>query len=311
MRIVALTPELAELVHYFGLHESLVGVSHRVSAPEELKNVTVLTQPSGRFSAQSLGNSQELLRNLLSPDLVDLKSLAAVAPDIILTSDRTEEFGVGLKVLREALHQFMPSKPKLFSFNPTLLEDIYQQFVVVAQVINVPEKGMGLAGQAKAQFMDWARNFYDRMRGKKVTFISSIEPLQLAGNWVPDMVHLNAASCQNFNAGKPALSTSWPEIVKFAPHVIIVAVEGKSVEENVKLLSTLEKIPDWEMIPAVKRSEVVFADGKNMFYRATPNIVDSMAILVSALAGLESGYISKRDSFYRLRWVELNRHKFK
>jgi hypothetical protein len=32
--------------------------------------------------------------------------------------------------------------------------------------------------------------------------------------------------------------------------------------------------------------------------------------LVSAMAGLDAGYITKRDEFHRLRFVELHRHRF-
>ena len=34
------------------------------------------------------------------------------------------------------------------------------------------------------------------------------------------------------------------------------------------------------------------------------------AVLLSAMAELDSGYITKRDEFYRLRFVELHRHRF-
>ena len=60
---------------------------------------------------------------------------------------------------------------------------------------------------------------------------------------------------------------------------------------------------------AVKRGEVIFMSGRQL-YAPGPGIVRAAACVVSGMAGLDSGYITKRDEFYRLRFVELHRHRF-
>jgi ABC-type Fe3+-hydroxamate transport system substrate-binding protein len=77
----------------------------------------------------------------------------------------------------------------------------------------------------------------------------------------------------------------------------------------VKTLKTLQEMNHWEDIPAVKRGDVVFAEGVAL-YSPGPRFLDGAAVLVSVLAGLESGYITQRDEYFKLRFVELHRHKF-
>ena len=157
--------------------------------------------------------------------------------------------------------------------------------------------------------MDWSDSFYPRMKNKRVTVLSSVAPLRLAGKWVPDLVKSASGTSQHFVAGDGEKETSWSEIAAFRPDVIIVAPDGYSLEESVKTLKYLERAKEWEGLPAVKRGEVVFCDGLGL-YRPGPKLLSGAAVLISAIAGLESGYITKRDEFFRLRWVELHRHRF-
>ena len=79
--------------------------------------------------------------------------------------------------------------------------------------------------------------------------------------------------------------------------------------EGIRHLPTLQGLPNWEGLPAVKRGDVIFADGVSL-YDAGPGFLRGAAVVVSALASLESGYITKRDEYVKLRFVELHRHKF-
>jgi ABC-type Fe3+-hydroxamate transport system substrate-binding protein len=103
--------------------------------------------------------------------------------------------------------------------------------------------------------------------------------------------------------------TTWEELAAFAPDAIMVAPRGKTLEESVRYLRKLEDAPQWDSLPAVKRGEVVFADGIRI-YQTGAGLLEGAGILVSAMAGLDAGYITKREEFHRLRFVELHRHRF-
>ncbi len=308
MRIISLEPYITELLIAYGLESSLVGISDRCVLPKDspaLPNVI-------------LGESQTGPEGYKNPEIsartLNLTAIKKATPDTIIAS--VYKTPLNQEVTREDILKLQAQlsvnigkEVKLISYAPRSLEEIYEAQKELSKQLKVPQKGLESSGRIKAQLMDWADNFYDRMKNKKVAFVSSLNPIRLAGFWMPDIIKLFSAQSQHFAAGTEDKEIQWSDILSYKPDVIIVAPRGYSLKESMSSFKELEKLPDWESIPAVKRGEVVFADGKSTFYYAGNNIIDSASILVSGIAGFESGYITPRDSFYRLRWLELQRHK--
>ncbi|RMG40373.1 MAG: hypothetical protein D6719_11065 [Candidatus Dadabacteria bacterium] len=300
MRIISLAPFLTELCASYDKADRLVAVTLDCDCPDEsiaeLPRISISgkgTTPVGRF---------------LGVDDIRLKQIIDLKPDIILSSVRSEDpFYVPVDVKEDLAHSVGPSV-KLFNFYPATLEEVYQTLDRVGRALSVAEKGKDLENRLKAQVMAWCDSFYERMKNKKVSFISSIRPLRLASLWIPDMIRLASARSQEIGAREDQ-QIEWSELVHYQPDVIVVALREKPLNESLAAFKELEHMTGWDAIPAVKRGEVVFASGKGYFYRPTSRLIDSMGILVSAIAGLESGYITERDSFRRLRWAELQRHR--
>jgi len=305
MRIISLEPFITELVCHFGLEESLVAVSHLCDYPESVTKLPKITaSPEGKKRSGSPAQ-------FLSQYPVEKAELLKLEPSLVLTCVADEDpkkpkawrvlnpqnFGLGTEV-------------RVVSYNPKSLEDVYEVFEKLAKELGVHALGIKLASRMKAQFMDWGDNFYERMKNKKVSFICAVEPLVLAGRWVPDLIGLCSAHSQIRLSGAPDQEIKWKELLEFKPDVIVVAPKNCDALESARTFSYFAGLPEWEELPAVKRGEVYFSDGKRLFSRAGPGLLDSMGVLVSAVAGLESGYITERESFHKLRFLELHRHKF-
>ena len=308
MKIISLEPAVTDLLFAFGLGESIAGVSLKCTLPEAFAKLPAVT-----FALDDKRTESFIYPELCSQPL-NLDLIKSLKPDLILTSiyrkpiseDIIPEY---IQSLQSNLSSHLGFEVKIVSYAPRNLEEIYEEIKKITRILKVPAKGIEHAGKIKAQLMNWADNFYERIKNKKATFISSIEPLKLGGFWIPDMIKLFTAHSQMVNAGTEDKLCSWDDILNFRPDVIIIAPRGYSLQESMVSFKAFEKRELWEDIPAVKRGEVIFADGAAHFYAAGNNILDSAAILVSALAGFEGGYITPRDSFYRLRWLELQRHK--
>jgi iron complex transport system substrate-binding protein len=306
MRIISLEPYITELLDNLGLTEDIVGIAHNERNVELLKKCRIV---SSEGAADSLLAYYIMGKGLLIDAIKDLK------PDIIIASlyaKNPEETisQVESKELQQKIINILGFEIKLLSYAPRLLDEIYEESKILAKALNQPFRGDDLALRVKAQLMDWGDNFYDRMKNKKVSFICSLQPLMLAGRWVPEMISALSALSQVKSPVYENVATDWNSILEFKPDVIVVAPEKYSLKESMATFKLLEKMPSWQEIPAVKRGEVVFCDGLDHFYEPGPKILSSFGILVSAIAGFESGYITKRDSFYRLRWLELQRHRF-
>ena len=303
MRIAVLEPDIAEVVCSLGLAEQVVAVCSSCDRPA--------LAAAARVSAPIAENARTgTLDDLVCCERVDLGLLKAAAPDVVLTRVRVaEETDALVGQVQALLGEELGEGLAFHSYHPGTLESMYAYFEAVGKDLGEPVRGREIGARMKAQFMDWCDNFYDRMKNKKVTFLSSLAPLRLAGMWIPDMIQLASAQSHASAAGKPDTAVPWEEVVRYRPDVIVIAPRGVALRECMKSFHDFERMPEWESIPAVKRGEVVFAEGLHHFYHASNDLIEAMAVLVSAIAGFESGYITKRDTFYRLRWLELHRHR--
>jgi iron complex transport system substrate-binding protein len=238
---------------------------------------------------------------------IDIDLMKETLPDCILTNLPEPEL---LPMLREELSKAFNRPIALFHHNPIRLDDVFAMFEELGKQLKVPDKGKLLASKVKAQMMDWSANFYDRMKNKRVTLLSTIEPFSLGGRWIPDMIRMASAHPQAMSGLKEDQAIDWKAVVAFNPDVIIIALKNLDFKESLKLFPRLGELPGWDKIYAVKRGDVFFTDGRRYFNTPTTKLIESMGILISCLAGFESGYITERDSSFKLRYLEMHRHKF-
>ena len=125
------------------------------------------------------------------------------------------------------------------------------------------------------------------------------------------MVRLNSSELVGVGLGEPTREISWEEICNLDPDVLLVAPEGGDPMKNFGLFQHFETKSGWEDLLAVKRGQVYFSGGEFIFSRPSMRLMGAMAFLVSTLGGYDSGYITDRDTFHRLRWLEVQRHRFK
>jgi hypothetical protein len=110
-------------------------------------------------------------------------------------------------------------------------------------------------------------------------------------------------------AGAEHSPVEWREVQEFDPDVIL-AVPDLQHDEALGTFKSFEALPDWDEVRAVKRGDVFFASGSRYLLRPSQHLRQGLGLFLSAAAGFESGYITERDSFQRLRWLELQRHRF-
>jgi iron complex transport system substrate-binding protein len=308
MRIVSLEPYATETVKALGLESALVGITHRctqtatpcpVVTSEDAPN-PVHHSPTGITLGECLGHwrvSLETLRSLKPSHLFTMLPFQRVTPalETALSKALSEACGETVEVVSLPLLTFT---------------QVIEGYERIAEALNLREQGVEIGQRVKAQAMNWADNFYDRMKNKRVSFISNITPLSIRGGWISDLIKLCSAVPQSQSIEYIDQEITWPEVLAFKPDVLIICPRGKTIEEAMATFKQLEKRPEWESLPAVKRGEVIFTEGIDHFAHPGPNIMGSFAIMVSAIAGFESGYITAKDSYFRLRWLEMQRHRY-
>ena len=289
MKIISTSPHITELLDSLGVLESVIASGQGTHFCDLDKSVA-------KFKEEDL-----------EAKITELK------PDIVITYNTNEESSFSLEQdLSESYASLADSPVKAFSYGPRTLLGIYDAFEGLGKAVGKKEQGQKLANMLRAEFKNWSGNFYDRMKNKKVVVLSGVEPLEAAGLWIPDFIHQCGAATTTMvqASGKDHNEIGWEQILAYKPDVILVAPRGMALNDALSTFKIMEKLSKWEDIPAVKRGEVFFTDGEIHFYRPTLKLRETMGILVSAIAGFDSGYITPRDSFQRLRWLEMQRHRF-
>lgn len=308
VRIASLQPFATDILVRCGIGLDLVAVTHLCDAPKSCSKVAAVTRaPSQPFSYAS-ENDRRLACGLSSYSL-DIKHLLALEPDVIIADVRESDPIAFIGWAESLLLSVLGKRCRVFNAAISSLAQMSEVVEEVGAMAGSRVEARTLAGKTQAQLMAWADSFFDRCKGKKVVVLSSVQPIVVAERWIPELVRMVGAKSierDHQHRGKPY---SWDEIVAARPDVIVVAPEGASLQESVRTLPQVQNLPGWESLPAVKRGEVIFCAGTHL-YRPGAQFLRGAAVLVSAVAGLDSGYITERDEYFKVRYLELHRHKF-
>lgn len=308
MRIVALEPFAQDILGRFGAELELVGISHRADLPSENSQAVVVTRQRHHNQFYD-DNEASGCAEGLTRDFLDFRQLKALSPDVVLADIRSEDTEVFIAWAENYLSRELGREVSIQDIRVNGLDDVYRVIEELGALVGNRIDARVLVNAIKAQLMQWADSFFDRCRGKQVAVLSKVDPIVIEGRWFPDLIRLFGGRSVERAPGQRHIPLTWSDIVAARVDVIIVAPENDSIADSVKALPKLQGLPNWEDLPAVKRGEVIFAPGNDL-YRPGPRFLKGAAILVSAVAGLDSGYITEREEYLRVRYLELHRHRF-
>jgi iron complex transport system substrate-binding protein len=114
-----------------------------------------------------------------------------------------------------------------------------------------------------------------------VVCVEWLDPLYVAGHWVPEMVSWAGGHHPLSGAGVPSQRITWKQLVGAAPDVLIVMPCGFSIERTRQEMKRLTAHPDWHRLPAVQGGRVFAVDSGAYFSRPGPRLIDGTEILAA------------------------------
>jgi iron complex transport system substrate-binding protein len=280
MRVVSLLPAATEIVALLGQTDSLVGLSHECDWPPRLPDdLPRLTEPRvdpEGASGEIDGEVRDLLADGLSIYDLDVETLVGLEPDVVLTQDQCSVCAVDLEQVEEALADRVGEQVELVSLQPSTIEQITQ----VAEALEVEAEGL-VRRRKMARKMDRATNAVPpNTAAPTVCFIEWLDPLMVAGHWIPEMVDRAGGRYPFAEAGEPSRQVDFAEIREADPDVIIIAPCGMDTIQLRSELGSLTERDGWNDLSAVERARVHPVDGHHYFNRPGPRLLDSLGILV-------------------------------
>jgi ABC-type Fe3+-hydroxamate transport system substrate-binding protein len=298
MRVVSLLPSATELLCAIGASELLIARSHECDYPPDIHDRPILTAQrtsattSAEIDAQvrALRDSHDIhdkpapSDHATNPSLyqLDIPTLRALRPDVILTQDLCEVCSIDLATVR-AVARTMTPEPAIVSLNPASIEDVFDDMLTVGEAVGRPDEAERAMVAARGEYwtaVDYVNAFIAPVN---VAFLEWIDPIFVGGHWTPQLIEAAGGEHPLNPAGAKSRQVSWDDVVASSPERMIICPCGYDLHAIRREMATLERRPGWRDLPAVRNNQVMLVDGSQMFNRPGPRLVTAFRWLVSWL----------------------------
>jgi len=279
LRIVSLLPSATEIAVALGLQDNLVGRSHECDFPPAVKALPVCTSTKLEkgLSSQAIEDRvKAIVEKGLSVYDVDAALLKSLRPDVILTQAQCAVCAVTPADLEEALATWVGTPPRLVSLAPDDLADVFGDLERVAEAAGVPERAPEAAARMQAGLgaLPDAPDARPRMLA-----IEWIQPLMVAGNWVPELITAAGADPLLADPGTHSHWITFDAIAAADPDIIALMPCGYQLAQTMPEARALLAQPQWQDLRAVREGRVFAVDGHHLFNRPGPRLVESAEVL--------------------------------
>ena len=282
-KIVTLIPSATEIVAFLGQKDSIIGRSHECDYPHDLNHVTKLTSPKINVDGTSGEIDKQIntiLENSLSVYKVDVPKLKNLNPDYIITQAHCEVCAVSFSEVEDIVSKNLSKNTKIISLQPNTLKDVFNDIVRVAKELNIAnEINNNLIENLNERIIKIKKLSSKQKIKPSVACVEWIDPLMMAGNWIPEMVEIAGGVNVLGKTGKDSHWSELSEIIKKDPEIVIFLPCGFNIEKTQNELRTfLKKNNDWKSLKAFKNKKFFIADGNQFFNRPGPRLVESLEI---------------------------------
>jgi iron complex transport system substrate-binding protein len=285
VRVVSLVPAGTEIVAALGGAGHLVGISHECDYPRSVQRLPrVTTTPvDQRSSGAAIDAEVRRLSAAGRPVIaVDAEQIAKLRPDIMITQGLCEVCAVSDgEVYR--LAEAIDAAPRVVSLGGRDLAGIWRDIREVGTALDLPDEAEELVLGLQSRLR--------RLRSQapsarpRVVCIEWIEPLYLAGHWVPDLVAAAGGQDVGALAGSHSARREWGDLPALRPEHVIVTLCGFGVDRARAELDALEHP---EALALMARVPTSILDGNQYTSRPGPRVVDGaermMAVWTAGLA---------------------------
>lgn len=282
MRVITLLPAATEIVAALGGAAYLVGISHECDYPASVQSLPrVTTTPVDiRASGAAIDAEVRRLRDTGRPVIgIAADLLRQLAPDLVITQGLCEVCAVAdgqVHRLTAAVHP----PPQVLSLEALDLEGIWADIRRVGQVLDLDDEAEELVLGLQSRMA--------RLRAApakeppRVLCVEWLDPLYLAGHWVPELVASAGGQDIGARPGSHSARRQWRELSGLRPDQVLVMLCGFGIERARAELSSLQ---DSEALELLRQVPVSIIDGNAYTSRPGPRVVDGAQRIQWALAG--------------------------
>jgi iron complex transport system substrate-binding protein len=127
-------------------------------------------------------------------------------------------------------------------------------------------------------------------RAPSLIMLEWTDPVFAMGNWGPELVDAANGRLALGERGEHSSAIDWRRVREADPEWLVIAPCGFDLERTRREVPTLEALPGWFDLRAVRNGKVVLADGNKYFNRSGTTIVETVEILAEILHEYPAGH---------------------
>jgi len=288
LRVISLLPSATEIVAALGKIDSLVGRSHECDYPPSVKRLPICCRPRIDISRSGVEIDRQVkdcVREGTSIFEVDADQLRSLHPSVIITQTQCDVCAVTPADIEAALTHNGESGPCLIDLRPQRLEHLFSDIHTVAIALQIMEHGHDVVITLRSQFESLRHKASLQRRHPSIVCIEWMDPLMVAGNWVPELVELAGGKNIGATPGQHSPWFDWQQLQAADPEVIVLMPCGWDIARTRAESSSLTNDPRWQRLAAVRAGKVFVTDGHQFFNRPGPRLLESAEILAEMFHG--------------------------
>ena len=282
MRIVTLLPAATEIVAALGIDP--VGVSHECDYPPGVADAPVITHSRIDQSASSAQIDEQVLEAERAGGVyaIDLDALARADPDLVVTQGVCDVCAVDHVLVEDAVDE-LGLDCEILTTDSHRLEDVFEDVRRVGAAVGRRDGAEELVADLRAR-VEWVRGRAETVDSTpRVAVLDWMDPVMVAGHWIPDLVTAAGGSYGLVEPGARARPREFAELREYDPQVIVVAPCGFGLEDTEDRLAELTERPGWDELTAVREGRVSLLDGNQYANRPGPRLVETLEYLAWAI----------------------------
>jgi iron complex transport system substrate-binding protein len=280
MRICSLVSGATEILFALGVGDQVVGVTGECDYPAVAKARPAVVHPRIDPGVSSAGIDRQVRERAArgeSSYAVDAEMLRALEPDLIVTQDTCHVCAASPPDLTAALGR-LRRRPRVVSLAPKRLADLWSDIRTLGQATGRRAAAETLSKRLKAR-LDRVEAAMRDAPHPRVLCLEWLDPLFVAGHWVPEMVELAGGQAVLGRAGKPSPQIEWPGVFQSAPEAVVLMPCGYNLDRTLAEYIHMALPKQWWELEAVRDGRVSAVNGKNFFSRSGPRLIDGIEIL--------------------------------
>ncbi len=287
---MTLLPAATEIVARLGGAGDLVGISHECDFPPDLTHLPRVTSTPVDPAAPGAAVDAEVrrLRAEGRPVIaVEADQLRRLAPDLIVTQGLCEVCAVSDGEVHR-LAEVMRPAPAVLSLRATTFAGILDDIRSVGRAMGLAAAADALAAELSGRLARLSAA--PRPARTRVLCIEWLDPLYLAGHWVPELVAAAGGEDVGAPPGSHSSRKEWSEVAALRPEVLAVMLCGFGVE---RARRELEAVTAPQARGILKALPVWILDGNAYTSRPGPRVVDGAERLRAMLEAREAPGLSR------------------